>query len=497
MPETAAKRRASASRRRPSGRSRKIRKWLLFFSILTLFLIGGAVGAVYWKVDSTLDAVTQPQRQGGVSSSVGRAEYKSNEPLSLVILGTDTRPETGSMNTDVMIVAVINPEDKRVSMVSLPRDTRVKIPGYSGYHKINSVYANGEAERRRAERNNEVPEEDGISLVKKTLGEILGIPINHYIALDFEGFKAVIDELGGIEVNVDRRLVYDDPTDGTHINLQPGLQVLNGEQALGYVRHRHDNRGLKYYSSDFDRNRRQQEVIRAVLDKAASLDGLTKVFAIMDVGAKHIRTDLSKEQIIGLAYDFKNFNSSMVTTLENGAYWQGGYTYLDKEKLELIRSTLQAEMGLSGSAVAKLNNSPVLGESDRTFASSGSSSSSGTKNSSAKKSEKKTTESAAPAANPPKDEETMQQTDGGEEMAESELPPPDIVSPGLPVLEDGTNRQTPIPSYPENGGGRGTEAEWQVPAAETEPSQTYTPQLETPPDVMLPVGQLDQIPAVQ
>ncbi|MFP3422639.1 LytR family transcriptional regulator, partial [Bacillus sp. SIMBA_161] len=85
------------------------------------------------------------------------------------------------------------------------------------------------------------------------------------------------------------------------------------------------------------RNRRQQEVIKAIVDKVASVEGLTKVFNIMDVGAKNIHTDLSKDQIKALAFDFKGFNASTVSALDNGAYWQGGYTYLEKEKLEEIR----------------------------------------------------------------------------------------------------------------------------------------------------------------
>jgi LCP family protein required for cell wall assembly len=458
MPETVARTRASATRKRQPGRNRKFRRFLVFFSLITLLLAGGVAGAVYWKIDSTLNKVTQPQN--GYASSVSQNVdpiYRSDKPMSFVVLGSDTRPETGSMNTDVMIVAVANPDTKKVTMVSIPRDTRVKIPGYRNYHKINSVYANGEAERRQAERNNQTPTEDGISLTKKTLSEILGIPIEHYVAIDFDGFKAVIDELGGVEVNVDRKLVYDDPTDDTHINLSPGLQVLNGEQALGYVRHRQDNRGTKYYSSDFDRNRRQQEMIKAVVQKTASLEGLTKVFNIMDVGAKNIHTDLSKDQIKGLAYDFKGFSSSTVTALDNGAYWQGGYTYLEKEKLEEIRSSLQAEMGLSGNVVAQLNNSPVLGGSENAVAAS----------SNSKPKKKKTTESAAPAPTetkpkahvdePKQEENPIESAEGQPHTDQGTTPPPDVVSPeqsgqsGQTSPTDPATPPTTVPPTPSGG----------------------------------------------
>ncbi|MDN4096152.1 LCP family protein [Brevibacillus agri] len=472
MPETVVKTRASAPRKKKQPtRSRKLRRFLMIFTLTVLLLVGGVAGAIYWKIEDTLDVVTKPVENGFASEASKNADpvYHADKPMSFILLGSDSRPETGSMNTDVMIVAVANPQTKKVTMVSIPRDTRVKIPGYRDYHKINSVYANGEAERRQAERNNQTPTEDGISLTKKTLNEILGIPIEHYVAVDFDGFKAVIDELGGVEVNVDRKLVYDDPTDDTHINLNPGLQMLNGEQALGYVRHRHDNRGTKYYSSDFDRNRRQQEVIRAVVDKVGSLDGLTKIFNIMEVGAKHIHTDLSKEQIKGLAYDFKGFNASTLTTLDNGAYWQGGYTFLEKEKLELIRSSLQAEMGLSGKVVAQLNNSPILGAGESSVASSSSKS---TKN--------RTTESAAPATSKPKaTEEPKKQTEPievaeGQELAEEgAAPPPDVVSPEQP------QGQTTVPDAQTPASNRNATQPPSAPAGNT---GTPAP----PPDIVSP-----------
>lgn len=463
MRQATTKTRASAARTKKTGRSRKIRRWIFALSLFTLLLVGGVAGAVYWKIDDALNTVTKPNDNfSSPVSQVTNTSYEPSKPLSFVILGSDNRVETGSMNTDVMIVAVANPETKKVTMVSIPRDTRVKIPGYRDYHKINSVFANGEAERRKAERNNQIPTEDGISLTKKTLNEILGIPIDHYVAIDFDGFKAVIDELGGVEVNVDRKLVYDDPTDNTHINLSPGVQVLNGEQALGYVRHRHDNRGTKYYSSDFDRNRRQQEVIKAIVDKAGSLEGLTKVFTVMDVGAKHIHTDFSKDQIKGLAYDFKGFNSSTVTTLENGAYWSGGYTYLEKDKLESVRSSLQTEMGVSGSIVAQLNNSPVLGKSEEAVAASSSNTT------------KKTTTKTQAASKPketteqPKEEATPQDSD------ENLVVPPDVDAP--------------------------EQQEEFVPEGQTPPAQTETPptpgNVLPPPDIISPVGQdVTQIPA--
>lgn len=465
QPQGMTRTRASAPPKKKRGRSGKLRRWFVFLSLFALLLVGGVAGAVYWKIDNTLDTVTKPNDQftSPVSQNVDPT-YSSTKPLSFVVLGMDSRPETGSMNTDVMIVAVANPETKKVTMVSIPRDTRVKIPGYRDYHKINSVYANGEADRRKAERNNKIPTEDGVSLTKKTLSEILGIPIDHYVAIDFDGFKAVIDELGGVEVNVDRKLVYDDPTDDTHINLNPGVQLLNGEQALGYVRHRHDNRGTKYYSSDFDRNRRQQEVIRAIVDKVGSLEGLTKVFTVMDVGAKHIHTDLSKDQIKGLVYDFKGFNANTVTTLENGAFWSGGYTYLEKEKLEAVRNSLQSEMGVSGKIVASLNNSPILGKNEEAVAAS---------------SKNKPT--------PPK-KQTVSQEPKQEKNDTAEIPQQVPNQTDQPTEEE-ANEQVPPPDVEEPAGQGAPAAEQTAPPGTTAPTPPPQGEVLPPPDIISPVGQ--------
>jgi len=452
MSEMNASNRVDSHRARKKPRRRNRRRLVVLFGLCLLLLFAGAAGALLWKVDDAIELASS-DTLNGVNTLIEQTDssYQQEKPLSIVILGRDTRPETGSLNTDVMIVTVVNPKTKKVTMVSLPRDTRVKIPGYSNYQKINAVYSNGEHERRMAEANGRVPEENGVTLTKKTLKELLGIPVQYYVEVDFDGFKSIIDELGGIEVNVDRRMVYDDPTDDTHIDLRPGLQVLNGEQALGYVRHRHDNRGPKYYSSDFDRNRRQQEVIKAIVDKMTSFDGLPKVLKLIDVGAQYVRTDLSPEQIKGLAKDFMGINSSAITSLETDAYWKEPYTYLPKEKLAEIRTTLQNEMELSAELVAELNNNVVNRNSGVETASSGT------------PRKKKTQESAAPASKPvqekpaqpqpeqsqqpgaqPPDPQPAEGTGEGQVPGET-APPPDLTTPAAPPLKP---EQPPVQEQP-------------------------------------------------
>ncbi|CAM3264020.1 LytR family transcriptional regulator [Brevibacillus invocatus] len=333
-----------APKTKQKKRGRRGKKWyfLLAISVFFCLLIVG-VGLALSQMDKTLEVVTDdPYKLPDQPAVV--VPYEGKKALSFVIVGVDTRKNIGMLNTDVLVVAVANPETQKLTMVSLPRDTRVEMPGYPGYHKVNEVFALGENIRRDAENKGKPVTENGMTLLKKTLEGMLGIPIEHYVQLDFEGFTAVIDNLGGIKVDVDRDLVYELPQEGVYRNLKKGLQVLNGEQALGFVRHRLDKRGDAYNSSDFDRNRRQQQVIRAVVDKVVSIDGISKLTTVLDTFGKHIRTDLSAEQIKGLALDFATISSEKMVSLDNGAVWKSPYSMWPQKNMQDVRNTLKAEM---------------------------------------------------------------------------------------------------------------------------------------------------------
>ncbi|MBP1933925.1 LCP family protein [Ammoniphilus resinae] len=332
-----------------SGKNKPKKKWMKWALLCLVLLVATGAGAVWWEFDDLLNKVTVSTEPGTSDENPVAKEY-NQEPISVVILGKDTREGLGMLNTDVIIVAALNPKTKHVTMMSIPRDTGVQIEGYSGWHKINSVYAKGESERRTAERNKQPVTETGISLLKKTIEGAVGIPIQHYVTVDFEGFTSVIDKLGGVEIDVEKSMRYDDPHDGTHINLDEGLQTLGGKEALGYVRHRLDNRGPKYYSNDFDRGRRQQAVIKAVVDKMKSFSGISSFFGVMEVAGDHIRTDLSKEQIKGLIYDFKSVGSENIASIETGGYWDraSSHTIIPKENMEQIQSAFHQEMGITG-----------------------------------------------------------------------------------------------------------------------------------------------------
>nr|WP_302053630.1 LCP family protein [Brevibacillus parabrevis] len=350
------------------------------------------------------------------------------------------------LNTDVLVVAVANPVTKKVTMVSLPRDTRVEIPGYPGYHKINEVFALGEGQKKLAESKGQPVTENGMTMLKKTLEHMFGISVGHYVQLDFEGFTAAVDKLGGVKVDVDRDLVYELPKQGVYRNLKKGTQVLNGEQALGFVRHRIDRRGSAYNSSDFDRNRRQQQVIRAVADKMISMDGVTRLTSVMETVGQHIKTDLSKDQIKGMAMDFGTISSDNIVSLENGAIWSSPYSLWPRENMQAVRSTLQKELGvaestnqLSNASVAEVAKIEMKTETRPTTPKPSTSS---PPKETKPKSEKPTTPAAKPETTP----EPTPVPDGGNgqsgETYPSDMPPPDIIAPPAPAPDVSDNGQT-------------------------------------------------------
>jgi LCP family protein required for cell wall assembly len=201
-------------------------------------------------------------------------------PVDIVILGVDARPGQRYLTrTDSIMLLNVTPEDLRVSLLSIPRDVFIRVPNY-GEQRINTINVLGEQE---AEGN-------GPALVKASLEESFGIKIDRYIRLDFNDFAAIIDAVGGIDIEVPKQIVdYEYPTleGGTiSIRFDPGVEHMDGERALQYARTRHQD-------SDYERARRQQQVIDAVLQKLSDPRGLIYWPAALSALLSHTDTDLT------------------------------------------------------------------------------------------------------------------------------------------------------------------------------------------------------------
>lgn len=185
-------------------------------------------------------------------------------PINILLLGTDERPHEDSARTDTIIVLSLDPATSTAGMLSLPRDLWVNIPGYSYSAKINTAYTLGE----RAEAGG------GPQLTMDTVSTFIGHPIDYYVRVNFQGFVEIVDLIGGIDIFV-AKTIHDEayPTNDGGIqtfHLDAGLQHLDGETALKYARTRN-------VDDDYNRARRQQDVIRAVVDKVLRTDMIAKL----------------------------------------------------------------------------------------------------------------------------------------------------------------------------------------------------------------------------
>jgi LCP family protein required for cell wall assembly len=188
---------------------------------------------------------------------------------NILLLGSDMREWWGKgslFRTDTIILAMLNPEKGIVSLVSFPRDLYVHIPGH-GQDRINTAWGRG-----------------GFKKLAATMEYNFGIKVDHYVLIEFSDFKRIIDSLGGLDVQVGERI--SDYYRGRQILIKPGMRTMNADMVLWYVRSRKT-------SNDFARNRRQQEVLQAIVDKFLSMDAIRRAPEFYAAYKSSIKTDLS------------------------------------------------------------------------------------------------------------------------------------------------------------------------------------------------------------
>lgn len=330
-------------------------RWITGFLILFLFI---AASYAFYQSQRLFDRVYDRASENrqihlireeveeipiGVGEAIGKKERKkapAMRPFTLLILGVDSRGELRA-RSDTMMVAVVNPKRKRITLLSIPRDTRVKIGRY-GYEKLNHAMFIG-----------------GVPMVEKTLEDFLGISIDRYVAVDFEGFRRIVDTIGGVEVEVKKRMKYHDPTDGTLIHLNPGRQMLRGKEALDYARYRKSD--IARDDSDFERIARQQEVIRAAAAKLEKDMTVGRLLTLMEIIGSHVKTDFTKDELKKLmGYYLENrmgeINSITLTGSDRLLPYKGRILYffsVDEKERERVRRLLLESLSesLPGSGI--------------------------------------------------------------------------------------------------------------------------------------------------
>lgn len=231
--------------------------------------------------------------------------------INILIVGCDEIENQG--RADTIVLLSISPKTKNVLILSIPRDTRVEIPG-RGMNKINHAYAFG-----------------GKELISKTVSSFLDIPINFYVIVDFIKFVNIIDELGGVEINIEKEMHYIDKAGGLNINLYPGKQILDGEKALQYIRFRHDNLG------DLGRIKRQQKLVEALINKMMNLDSVKKIPLILEGLKTYLETDIKLQDAVALANLFKRVSQDkfIIETVQGNPVFINGISYLEPDTIEV------------------------------------------------------------------------------------------------------------------------------------------------------------------
>jgi len=295
----------------------------LILNFLFVVFIAGGIYAGYLFYVTVKDVVAHVQvpifpnlQLPNVGASSGSQEenptspnlydWESKEPIHIVLLGLDQRPEeSGPSRTDTIIVIRVDPATNSVSMLSIPRDLWVPIPGY-GENRINTANYIGDLKDYPG---------GGPALVKKTIEYNLGIRVHYYVRLNFEGFVRIVDRIGGIDIDVPQEIrdtQYPDPDNPgayTTIYIPAGPQHMDGATALKYARTRH-------VDSDFGRLDRQQQVIMAVRDRVLSLDLIPQLLPhlseLMNEMGDAVQTDLQPADIIRLAQLAQQINDDSI-----------------------------------------------------------------------------------------------------------------------------------------------------------------------------------------
>ncbi|WP_315614371.1 LCP family protein [Alkalihalobacillus sp. MEB130] len=296
----------------------KKKKVFLSLGLLVGVVLLSVVAYFFYLYKSVTDTVQEMHEPFAPSRVV---DLESQEPLSFLIAGVDSRGDDHAGRSDTIIVMTVNPNTESIKMLSIPRDTRTEIIGRGMQDKINHAYAFG-----------------GVQMTADTVANFLDIPIDHYISINMEGFKGVVDALGGVSVDNDFAFNY-----GSH-SFPEGQLFLNGEEALAYSRMRkEDPRG------DFGRNDRQREIVDAVIQEAANIGTITKAGGILGAVGQSVRTDMTLDEMWKLQSNYRDarHNVEQMEIKGNNATINGiYYLQIPDDELARVRSELKEHLEL-------------------------------------------------------------------------------------------------------------------------------------------------------
>jgi LCP family protein required for cell wall assembly len=312
-----------------------------------VFLLAKLQGVIYVALPPTPTAMaavipTQPTALPGQPTPTllpsPTVDYLRDLPagrFNILLLGTDKRPNDPdhTPRSDTMLLANVDTISHTVRIMSIPRDLIVTIPGY-GRNKINAAYVFGEYYHEPG---------GGPALALQTVSKLFDVPIDYYVTLNFDGFRAIVDAVGGVAIDVPYSIdddAYPDDEDGDPngtiaVHFDAGWQKMDGKTALRYARTRHAD-------NDFARSKRQLQVMMAVRQKAMSLDLLPSIPSIIDKLGGLVQTNIPLDQQLGLAQlGFNMQASDIITSSIDGTMITADYLPDGSEGLKLDDQVVQ------------------------------------------------------------------------------------------------------------------------------------------------------------
>src|SRR5690625_434825 len=309
----------------------KLRKKAFFILIPAIILLSAlSYGAyLYIKADSVLSESYEDdgREKSELRDKLVDPKYDNVSVLVMGVDSSDVRKNASDARTDTLMVATLNKEEKSVQLLSIPRDSYVYIPEVGYETKINHAHAYG-----------------GTKATIDTVENLLDIPIDYYVKVNFEAFIDVVDAIDGIKIDVPYDFKEQDSKDKANaIQLSEGIQDLNGEEALALAR-------TRKLDNDIERGKRQQEIIKAIIDKSISLSSVLKYDNIMEAVGENMTTNMTFTEMKSfIAYGTNGTELDIKTLTLDGIDSQPGNAYyweLDENSLLETQEKLKKHLDI-------------------------------------------------------------------------------------------------------------------------------------------------------
>ncbi|HOQ01427.1 MAG TPA: LCP family protein [Acetivibrio clariflavus] len=270
--------------------------FLIFSSVISSFMFILGVASLGYINFAEVSADEYNPNNSNIISDILDTYKTVTENVNVLVLGGDKVAQ----NTDTMMLVNYNPTTAKINILSIPRDTKVRIKNKTS--KINAAYPLG-----------------GGELAIESVSNLLGVDIDYYVYVDTSTFRKIIDILDGVDYYVPEDMDYDDPLQNLHIHLKKGQQRLNGEKAEQFMRFRQYNRGKvtkNYDGSDLKRIEAQQNFIRELIRQKVNIVYITKMNNILNVVFNNIDTNITLDEVLKLSKNINKVNADEITMLK-------------------------------------------------------------------------------------------------------------------------------------------------------------------------------------